>query len=144
MPFREHVLSLLFVAFLLLKAAEAVFGLEAWPASNTSMFSGWRPASVIPHRCHLMATRSGVVEEMHAIDFLLSQDEFETSLSPDPDLGVRCEALVRSWNRRQHDPGRRIRVAHVEVEPIARPGVASNAKTWTVVCTSLGTDWAPR
>lgn len=145
MSVREQALSLLFAAFLLLKAAEAVFGLESWPASSVSMFSGWRPASVVPHHSRLVATRGDDSFELNAFDLMLTRDEFAAALFPDARVASRCQFLVDAWNARQPDPARRIRLARVEVQPIARPGVATDAKAWTVLCrdgTSLE-DWAP-
>jgi len=134
MSAREQALSLLFAAFLLLKAAETVLGLESWPASSVSMFSGWRPASVVPYRSRLVATRGDESFELHAFDLLLTRDEFAAALFPDARVAPRCQVLVDAWNARQPDPARRIRIARVEVQPIARPGVATDAKAWTVLC----------
>jgi hypothetical protein len=134
MSVREQALSLLFAAFLLLKAAEAVFDLESWPASSVSMFSGRRPASVVPHRSRIVATRGDESFELNAFELLLTRDEFGAALFPDPRVASRCQVLVDAWNARQPDPARRIRVARVLVEPIARPGVPTDARTWTVLC----------
>lgn len=141
MTVRERALSLLFVAFLVLKAAETLLGLESWPLSNVSMFSGWRPSSVLPHRRRLLATRGDETFELHALDFLLSRDEFEAALFPDARVASRCQVLVDAWNARQAVPSQRIRLARVEVQPIPRPGLPTDAKAWTLLCRHGGNDW---
>lgn len=133
---REHVLSLMFLAFLLLKAAESVLGLESWPFSHASMFSGARPPSVFPHRVRLMATTGADVVEMHPLDFRLTRDEFEGALFPDRAVAARCQVLVDAWNSRQVEKSRRIRLARVVVEPIARPGIASVPESVAILCRS--------
>ena len=138
MNHRERLLSLLFVSFLALKAAETLLGLEAWPASHASMFSGLRPPSVFPHRVHLMATAGSDAFEMHPFDFLLSRDEFEAALFPDRGVAARCQELVEAWNARQATGAARIRLARVVVERVPRPGLDSPAESRAILCRSAG------
>jgi hypothetical protein len=131
---REWSLSVFFLAFLLLKVAEAALHLESWPISNVSMFSGLRPARIIPFRFHLEATRGSTPVTLGHADFQLTEDEFTGRLHPDAGLAARCGKLVASYNRRVADPSMRLAGATVTIEPIPRPGLRSDAQRWTVQC----------
>jgi hypothetical protein len=135
MTTREWRLSGLFAAFLLLKVAEAGSGIELWPLSNVSMFSQPRPAEIVPLRSRLVGTRGSGWFDLSGSDFRLSRDEFINRLRPTPGLARRCRELVAAFNHQTKLPWMRIRDAMVTIEPIPRPGIATDVPGRSVACT---------
>jgi len=131
---REWSLSVFFAAFIALKIAEAGLGLESWPVSNVSMFSGLHPVELVPLRSRLVVTRGSGWFDLGGADLRLSEDEFVGRLRPDDGLGDRCGRLVDSYNRAVAEPWKRLAAGTAVIEPIPRPGIASDAVGWTVPC----------
>ncbi|MFN2376295.1 MAG: hypothetical protein ABR538_07140 [Candidatus Binatia bacterium] len=138
MNVRENLLSVGFAFFVVLKVAEVAVGMEWWPVSNVSMFSGRRPAEVIPFRSRLEAWQDGKRRVFGRDDFLLSDGEMKAWLHPDAAVADRCTHLVASFNRRTALPSQRMRHAVVVAEPVPRPDVASGAVLRLVRCPEPG------
>jgi hypothetical protein len=134
MSARQQGLSAFFVVFLAFKIAEAALRLDSWPASNVSMFSGYRPPQFVPLHSRLEATRNGARVALSHVDFALSQDEFLGRLYADGGVAARCGKLIAAYNRTVKEPAGRLENASVVVEPVARPGRWTDVVGWTVAC----------
>jgi hypothetical protein len=135
---REWLLSLLFVAVIAVKAAEAIFGLETWPLSNVPMFAGYVPRMVTPLRVTLVGTRDGTSWfALSAYDLLLSQDEYERRLPTDARaLAAGCGELGRLYNAGR-PPSARLVGLYGRIDRVPRPGVPggpSEPESTVVTC----------
>jgi hypothetical protein len=131
---REWLLSLCFVAFILLKVAEAALRLENWPLSDVRMFSHRVPPSVTPFQVTLQGSRGGAWFPLSAADFGLNEDGLMRRLPPDIALlPQRCGALGRDYNARQ-PPAAQLRGLEARVRRVQRPGVPSRPLDVTVPC----------
>lgn len=130
---RKAALSVFILSVVLLKVAEAAFQLERWPASSVELFDGYRGRDMVPFRSHLDVRRGEAVSTMQHRDFLLSEGEYTALLQPDAGVARRCGRLISAYNRTAA-PTLRIDGALVVVEPVPRPGITTDAGSWTVRC----------
>jgi hypothetical protein len=131
---REWLLSAGFLAFILLKVAEAALRLENWPLSDVRMFSRRVPPSVTPFQVTLQGTRGEAWFPLVAADFGLNDDGLMRRLPADiATLPQRCGALGRDYNAR-HPGDAQLRAMQARVRRVPRPGVPSTPVDVTVPC----------
>jgi hypothetical protein len=123
---KQWILSAFFVAFVLVKVAEAWLGLERWPLTNVAMFLDRRPEGEAPTRVRFYGVRGGETFELGPGDFALTPDEFNRRLRDAEDLSQNCGELARLYGRRQKRR-RPLTAAYAQLEAIPRPGARSPA-----------------
>ena len=135
MPRRQRILSVFFVAFILLKLTEGLARLESWPLTHNPMFSGYIPPKVIPHRIRLEGNRGGPWFDLEPSSFNLTRDEFVRLLYFDlGNLSSNCGELGRLFNASRRLPAHRLSALRAHVELIARPGVMGAPPPEMVPC----------
>ena len=115
-------LSIFFLAFFALKAAEGALQLESWPLSDVSMFYARRPPEQLPRIVRMYGVIGAEWRELSPSDFGLSEDEFVMRLRRSPDLRASCGELARIHDERRVVRARRLKEARAVVVELARPG----------------------
>ena len=115
-------LSIFFLAFFALKAAEGAFQLESWPLSDVSMFQTRRPPEHLPRIARMYGVIGTEWRELSPGDFGLDEDAFVMRLRRSPDLRVSCGNLARIYDERRVIRARRLKEARAVVIKLARPG----------------------
>jgi hypothetical protein len=132
MSTRQWILSAMFALMIALKISEAAFATARWPISNVSMFSGVRPKQLVPFRPRLQAVRGDQTITLGHSDFLISKDEFAARLVPFEGIERRCGTLISLFDRAAG--GAPSTAGWIVYEPVFRPGLWSDAKSWNVRC----------
>lgn len=122
---RERLLSAFVAAFVVLKIAEGLLALEAWPLSHVPMFSVRQPPEARPSRRTIHALRDGTWFEMRPWQLGLNPDELSRRLLRTADPGIGCGELLRAFNA-SRPPRRRLAKAYVERATLARPGTGAS------------------
>ncbi|HEY8516139.1 MAG TPA: hypothetical protein VIS07_11555 [Candidatus Binatia bacterium] len=133
MSAREWLLSLLFVAFFVLKVAEGWGELEEFPLTHVPMFRAAHPEWDLPRRLTLYGLRRGAWFEMRPFQFGLNPDQLKRRLLHSLDMAAACGELVRSFNA-SRPPERRVDAAVVVLTTVARPQAPEHGSVVRTKC----------
>lgn len=118
---RERLISAFVAAFVVLKVAEGLLALEAWPLSHVPMFAVRQPPEARPVRLSIQALRGGRWFEMLPWQLGLNRAELDRRLLAHADPGTGCGELLRAFNG-SRPRQLRLAAAYVRRDTVARPG----------------------